>query len=94
MSMILQLQEGDFDNGIVQRVQNRDSAAGLLDTLFNDRVFWLDSQQIESVDYDVRAANLLNARNNQQFKCIAALFNIRALEIGKEMGKELLGQHF
>lgn len=78
--LIVQLQEGDFDNGIVQRVEHkRAQGSSLLDTLFNDRIFWLDSRQIEIVDYDVRTANMINTREHQQFKCIAALFNIVAL---------------
>ena len=61
---ILQLEEGDFENGIVKRVQNRNTASGLSETLFHDRIFWLSSQQVESKDYDVRVTDLLNARNN------------------------------
>ena len=33
-NMLQQLQEGDFDNGIIQRVTNADTKGAVLDTLF------------------------------------------------------------
>ena len=63
-------------------------------SLFNDRIFWLSSSYIEHVDYDVKVANLINTRENQQFKSIVALFNVHGLEFKKEDAQRLLGEQF
>ena len=56
------LQEGDLENGIFQRVRNQ-FEEGLSQTLFNDRIFWLESKYIHNLDYDVKVANMTNLRN-------------------------------
>lgn len=82
--MISRLQEGDLDNGIIARVTNQ-ATQGLTDTLFNDRVFWLESKYIENLDYDVRVTNIEHDRSStQQFKCITSLFNVLGLTIAKD----------
>ena len=92
--MIRRLQEGDLDNGVLARVTNQ-AVEGLTESLFNDRIFWLESNFIENLDYDVRVTNIAHNRNStQQFKCINSLFNVTGLSMTKDDKKKLLGQHF
>ena len=63
LQMVGRLQEGDFDQGVVSRVRNQHQE-GLVDSLFHDRVFWLESNRIEHLDYDVRTVNMANPRPN------------------------------
>ena len=42
----------------------------------------------------MRVTNLVNTTQSQQFKCIAASFNVLGLKIAKEDANRLLGQHF
>ena len=57
--MISRLQEGDMETNILNRVRNK-FQEGLTSTLFHDRVFWLDSENIDHIDYDVRVTNMVN----------------------------------
>lgn len=91
--MITRLQEGNIEKGILTHVRNK-FQEGVTDTLFHDRIFWLESNYIENLDYDVRVANLLNTSQKQQFKCITASFNVLGLQMQGQDATRLLGQHF
>ena len=86
------MKEGDLDE-IINRVRNKIDE-GVTQSLFHDRIFWLESNYIENLDYDVRVENLTNDSEMQQFRCITASFNVIGLQIGKEDTTRLLGQHF
>ena len=63
-SLAERLQEGDLENGVFSRVRNT-FQEGLAQTLFNDRIFWLESNYIQNLDYDVKVTNMTNTRVSQ-----------------------------
>ena len=96
VEMMSRMQEGDLESAIVDRVRNK-FQDGLTRTLYHDRVFWLTSNYIEHLDYDIRVANFLNPNHlNIQFKAIVAFFNVHGLETiaNSSNTKKLLGQHY
>ena len=93
LEIISRIKEGDLENGVINRVRNK-IQEGVAQSLFHDRIFWLESSYIQNLDYDVRVENLTNASEEQQFRFITASFNVTGLQIGKEDTTRLLGQHF
>lgn len=91
--MVSRLQEGNIEANIINRVRNT-FQEGLTDSLFHDRIFWLDSANIEHLDYDVRVTNMVNTMQAQQFKAIVAQFAVHGLELAKGDGQKLLKQHY
>ena len=59
LQIVGRLQEGNFDQSVVNRVKKQH-----LDSLFHDRVFWLESNHIDHLDYDVRTVNMANERSD------------------------------
>ena len=58
LGTIARMKEGDLDE-IINRVRNK-IEEGVTQSLFHDRIFWLESSYIKNLDYDVRVENLTN----------------------------------
>ena len=83
LEMIAHLEEGDIEGGVIDPVRNK-SQDGLMTSLYNDRIFWMESKYIKNLDYDLKVADLPNPRDNRQFKCVSGLFNILGLQIDND----------
>lgn len=64
LDMISHLEEGDIDGGVIDPVRNK-SQDGLMSSLYNDRIFWLESNYIKNLDYDIKVADMPNPRDNR-----------------------------